>query len=68
MRIESEGFELMRPLSGGIAESLDTDAARQAAFDRGFDQNRGEEGERDGQVDLADAAPLASGNLLGLSD
>jgi hypothetical protein len=37
LRIQSEGFELSAPFRGSVAEPLDTDAARQATFDRGFD-------------------------------
>jgi hypothetical protein len=40
---------------------------RQPAFVGGSDQGRREEGARDGQVDLGDAALFAGGNLLGLS-
>ena len=38
--IQSEDFKLSAPLRGGIAKSLDSDAARQAAFDRCSDEIR----------------------------
>ena len=50
--IQSEGFELSAPFRGRVAEPLDTDAARQATFERGFDEVRCEERERDGHIDL----------------
>jgi hypothetical protein len=62
-RIESERRELLAPLSWRIAESLDADAAGQAAFYRCLDQIWCEEGERDGHIDLSSAAFLASAKL-----
>src|ERR1700692_496410 len=62
-RIESERLELPAPFSRRIAQPLDTDAAGQATFYGCFDEIRGEEGERDGHVDLPDAALLASAKL-----
>ena len=38
VRIQSEGFELSAPFRGSVAESLDTKAAGQTTFDRGFDE------------------------------
>jgi hypothetical protein len=64
LRIQSEPFELLAPFRGSIAEPLDTDAARQATFDRGFDEVRCEERERDGHIDLTYAAFLAGRDLL----
>jgi hypothetical protein len=64
LRIQSEGFELSAPFRGSVAEPFDTDAARQTTFDRGFDEVRCEERERDGHVDLSHAAFLACGDLL----
>jgi hypothetical protein len=46
MRIQSEDLELSAPFRGSVAEPLDTNAARQTAFDRGFDEIRCEERER----------------------
>ena len=68
MRIESQRFELACPLSGRIAKSFDANTAGQAAFDRGSDESRCEEGERQGHVDLTDAASFARGDLAGLGD
>ena len=45
LRIQSEGFELSAPFRGRVAEPLDTDAAREATFDRGLDEARSEERE-----------------------
>src|SRR5260370_15774549 len=50
--IQSEGFELSAPFRGSVAESLDTKAAGQTTFDRGFDEVRREERERDRHIDL----------------
>src|SRR5258708_24422111 len=44
--IQSEGFELSAPFRGSVAESLDTKAAGQTTFDRGFDEVRREERDR----------------------
>jgi hypothetical protein len=63
IRIESERLELPAPFRQRISETLDTDAAGQATFHRCFDKIGGEEGERDGHVDLPNAAFLASAKL-----
>src|SRR5258708_36164499 len=65
--IQSEGFELSAPFRGSVAESLDTKAAGQTTFDRGFDEVRREERERDRHIDLTHAAFLAGGDLLDVS-
>jgi hypothetical protein len=62
-RVETEDLELLAPFGGQIAETLDADAAGQAAFDGCFDQIRRKESERDGHVDLPRAAVLASAKL-----
>jgi hypothetical protein len=67
LRIQSEGFELSAPFRGSIAESLDTDAARQTTVDRGCDEVGCEERERDRHIDLTHAAFLACGDLLDVS-
>ena len=54
-RIESERLKLSAPFWRRIAQSLDTDAAGQAAFHSCFDKIGREEGERDGHIDLPDA-------------
>ena len=61
--IKSECLELSAPFSRRIAEPLDADAAGQAAFYGSFDEIGGEEGERDGHIDLPNAAFLASAKL-----
>ena len=55
---------LTRPFGGAIAEAGNSNAARQATFDRRLDQIGCEKGERDRHVDLAEAALLARGDLL----
>jgi hypothetical protein len=60
IRVESERRELSAPFSRRIAESLDADAAGQAAFYGCLDKIGREEGERDGHIDLSSAAFLAS--------
>ena len=62
-RIESERLKLPAPFGRRIAEPLDADAAGEATFDGRFDKIRGEEGERDGHIDLPNAAFLASAKL-----
>jgi hypothetical protein len=62
-RIEAERLKLSAPFSRRIAKPLDADAAGQATFYCGFDKIGCEEGERDGHIDLTNAAVLASTNL-----
>jgi hypothetical protein len=62
-RIESERLKLPAPFGRRIAEPFDADAAGEATFYGRFDKIGGEEGERDGHVDLPDAAFLAIAEL-----
>jgi hypothetical protein len=62
-RIESERLKLPAPFSRRISEPLDADAAGQATFYGCFDKIGGEKGERDGHIDLPNAALLASAKL-----
>src|ERR1700686_4765901 len=62
-RIESERLKLPAPFGRGISEPLDADAAGEATFYGPFDKIGGEDGERDGHVDLPDAAFLATAKL-----
>ena len=59
-RIKSEHLELPGPFGRRVAQPLDADAAGQATFYDGFDEVGGEEGKRDCQIDLPDAAFFAS--------
>ena len=63
IRIKAERLKLAAPFSRWIAEPLDADAAGQATFYCCFDKIGCEEGERDGHVDLPNAALLASAKL-----
>ena len=63
-RIESERLKLPAPFNRRIAEPLDADAAGQAAFYGSFDEIGGEEGERDGHIDLPNAAILARAKVF----
>jgi hypothetical protein len=58
-RIKSECLELLAPFGRQIPETLDADAAGQAAFYGGSDEIGSEEGERNRQIDLPNAALLA---------
>ena len=60
---KSERLELPIPFGRQIAKPLDADAAGQATFHCGFDKVGAEEGERDGHVDLPNAASLSSAKL-----
>ena len=62
-RIESERLKLPAPFGRRIAEPLDADAAGQAAFNCCLDKIWREEGERDGHIDLPNAAFFASAKL-----
>ena len=66
--IQPKRFELPTPFRRSIAQPRDVDAARQAALDGGTDQLGSKESERDGHVDVTDAASLAPRNLLDVSD
>ena len=59
---------LTGPLGAGTAQTSNSNAARQAAFDGGLDQIGCEKGERDRHVDFADAAFFPRGDLLDTSD
>ena len=62
-RIESKRLKLSAPFGWRIAEPLDADAAGQATFYGRFNKIGCEEGERDGHIDLSNAALLASAKL-----
>jgi hypothetical protein len=62
-RIESERLKLPAPFGRRIAEPLDADAAGEATFYCCFDKIGGEESERDGHIDLPNAALLAGAKL-----
>ena len=55
-RIESKRLKLSAPFGPRIAEPLDADAAGQATFYGPFNKIGCEEGERDGHIDLSNAA------------
>jgi len=59
--MQSEGFELSAPFRRSVAASFHSNATGQTTFDRGFDEVRCEERERDGHIDLTHAAFLACG-------
>ena len=62
-RFKSERLKLLAPFSRWIPEPLDADAAGQATFYGCFHKIGREEGKRDGHIDLANAALLASAKL-----
>ena len=64
VRIQPKRFELPNPFHRGIAQPLDVDASRQAAFDGGANQLGSKEGKRDGHVDMTDAASLVQCDLV----
>jgi hypothetical protein len=68
VRVQPKRFELPTPFRRRIAQSRDVDASRQTALDRSADQLGSKEGERDGHVDMTDAASFAPSNLLGVCD
>ena len=59
---------LAGPLGRGIAETSNSNPARQSPLDGGFDQIGREERERDRHIDLADAAFFARSDLLDIGD
>ena len=61
--IEPQYLEVSAPFRRQIAETLDADAAGQAAFYSSFNKIGREESERDGHVDLPSAALFASAEL-----
>ena len=62
-RIESKRLKLSAPFGRRIAEPLDADAAGQATLYCRLDKIGREEGERDGHINLPNAALLASAKL-----
>jgi hypothetical protein len=62
--IKSERLKLPALFSRRIAEPLDADAAGQTAFHGSFDEIRSEQGERDGHVDLPNAARFLDADFL----
>src|SRR6266403_3386556 len=62
-RIESKRLKLSAPFGRRIAEPLDADAAGQATFYGRSNKIGCEEGERDGHIDLSNAAFFASAKL-----
>jgi hypothetical protein len=64
LRIKSERFELPGPFSGSITESFDSNAARQATFDRRLDEIGCKKRERDRHIDLTHTAFLTCCDLL----
>jgi hypothetical protein len=68
LRVQPKCFELPTPFRRGVAQSRDDDASRQTAFDRSADELWSKKGERDGHVDMTDAATHARCDLLGVSD
>jgi len=67
-RIESERLKLSAPFWRRIAESLDIDAAGQAAFHSCFDKIGREEGERDGHIDRSDSRKDAECHMFAVLD
>ena len=59
LRVQPKRFELSTPFRRSVAQSLNVDASRQATFHRSADQLGSKKGERDGHVDMTDAASLA---------
>jgi cell division protease FtsH len=66
--LQPKRFELSTPFRRSVAQSLDVDASRQTALGRSADELEGKESERDGHIDMTDAASLAQSNLLSVSD
>ena len=62
-RIEAKSLELTAPFRRQIAEAFDADATGEATFYGGFDEIGCQEGERDHQIDLPDAALFACSKL-----
>ena len=60
-RRESECAPLVRPGHRQINETLETEASRQASLDRGLDDVRGQECERQGHPDRALGLALSQG-------
>jgi hypothetical protein len=63
-RRKSERAPLVWPSGRKIDETLKTEAARQASFDRGLDNVRGEEREREGHPDRTLGFALSQGERL----
>jgi hypothetical protein len=68
LRVQSERLELPAPFGWRIAQPLDSDASRQAAFNRCPNEARCEENQRNGHVDLTLATFLVCGDLSNIGD
>jgi hypothetical protein len=68
VRIEPKVLELLGPVRIGIAQALDIDAAREAAFNRCLDELGSKERERERQIDLTHRAAFTLCQLRGVSD
>src|SRR6516164_8716382 len=66
--MQPKHFELLAPFRWSIAQPLDVDASRQAALHGSADQLASKKGERDGHVDMTNAASLAQRNLCSVGD
>jgi len=67
-RIKAEVQKLHCPVWIGIAQALDVDAAREAAFDRCLEELWGKKRERKRQIDLSGRASFTPRQLRGVSD
>jgi hypothetical protein len=63
-RSEPENLVLARPSWRKLEHTSDADPVRQPAFDRGLDEGRSEEREREGHINVALAAVLAGSEGL----
>jgi len=68
LRIQPKCFELPIPFRRSITQPFDVDASGQAALDGSANQLGSKKSERDGHIDMTDAASLAQRNLLSVSD
>ena len=68
LRIQPKRFELPTPFGRTIAQPRDVDASRKAALHSSAHQLGSKKGERDGHVDMTDAASLAQCNLISVGD
>ena len=68
LRIQPKRFELPTPFRRTIAQPRDVYASRKAALHSSAHQLGSKKGERDGHVDMTDAASHARRNLLSASD
>ena len=63
--VKTQCLVLSRPLGRQVVKARDAQAVRELTVNRGLDEIRSQERERDRHIDLANAAPFSVRNVVG---